>query len=65
MEQWKNVFLISAAMYVVSGVIFIVFGSGKVQSWNEVKKKAESTESTGTADISATYNGECTIGKKE
>ncbi|EAT38347.1 AAEL009749-PA, partial [Aedes aegypti] len=43
MEQWKNVFLISAAMYVVSGLIFIAFGSGKVQSWNDVKQKSEPT----------------------
>lgn len=64
MEQWKNVFLISAAMYVVSGLIFIAFGSGKVQSWNDVKKKSEPTTESNKVDNNVTYNGECSIIKR-
>ncbi|XP_021707113.1 sialin [Aedes aegypti] len=64
MEQWKNVFLISAAMYVVSGLIFIAFGSGKVQSWNDVKQKSEPTTESDKVDNNVTYNGECSIIKR-
>ncbi|XP_058830779.1 sialin-like [Topomyia yanbarensis] len=41
--EWKYVFLISAGIYIVSGLIFMVFGSGKVQKWNEIKPKSTSS----------------------
>lgn len=62
MEEWKNVFLISAAIYIISGVIFIFFGSGKVQSWNEIKEQA-STEATSATN--APTCEECSPVKKK
>ncbi|XP_055590927.1 sialin-like [Uranotaenia lowii] len=44
-EQWKNVFLISAGIYILCGCVFVVFGSGKVQKWNDVQ--APTTSSNG------------------
>ncbi|XP_058459582.1 sialin-like [Malaya genurostris] len=38
-DEWKYLFFISAAIYIACGVIFIVFGTGKVQKWNEIKPK--------------------------
>ncbi|KFB47842.1 AGAP010372-PA-like protein [Anopheles sinensis] len=40
MDEWKYVFLITAGFYIISGAIFTVFGSGKVQKWNEVKEQS-------------------------
>ncbi|XP_049291666.1 sialin-like [Anopheles funestus] len=39
MEEWKYVFLLTASFYIVSGLFFTVFGSGKVQKWNEIKEQ--------------------------
>ncbi|XP_059476719.1 sialin-like [Neocloeon triangulifer] len=39
MERWSIVFQITAALGFVATVIFSVFGSGKVQSWNEPREK--------------------------
>ncbi|XP_040167226.1 putative inorganic phosphate cotransporter [Anopheles arabiensis] len=39
MDEWKYVFLLTAGFYIVSGIFFIAFGSGKVQKWNEIKQQ--------------------------
>lgn len=35
MEQWHIVFYISALIYFLGNLVFIVFGSGEVQWWND------------------------------
>jgi len=35
MAQWRYVFMIAAALGVITTVIFTLFGSGDAQSWNE------------------------------
>jgi sugar phosphate permease len=35
MAQWRYVFMITAALGVITTVIFTLFGSGDAQSWNE------------------------------
>uniref|UniRef100_A0A182K207 Major facilitator superfamily (MFS) profile domain-containing protein n=1 Tax=Anopheles christyi TaxID=43041 RepID=A0A182K207_9DIPT len=37
MEEWQYVFMIGAAAYIVPALIFVIFGSGQVQKWNEPK----------------------------
>ncbi|XP_053674816.1 putative inorganic phosphate cotransporter, partial [Anopheles nili] len=39
MDEWKYVFLLTAGFYIISGIIFILFGSGKTQEWNEIKEQ--------------------------
>ncbi|KAJ8946324.1 hypothetical protein NQ318_004213 [Aromia moschata] len=42
-NQWKIIFYMTASIYVVASLIFALFGSGEVQSWNdEEKSKGES-----------------------
>ncbi|KAL1509308.1 hypothetical protein ABEB36_004070 [Hypothenemus hampei] len=36
--QWRIVFLIVAFVIVFAAIIFVIFGSGKVQHWNEPKE---------------------------
>jgi ACS family sodium-dependent inorganic phosphate cotransporter-like MFS transporter 5 len=37
LESWANVFYISSAMYVIAAIVFIVFGSARLQSWGVAK----------------------------
>lgn len=38
-KQWEYVFLITAAMLIISGVLYCLFGSSKLQSWNSPEPK--------------------------
>lgn len=40
-EQWTKVFFIGAGAYIIPAIIFAIFGSGKVQKWNESKEKVK------------------------
>lgn len=33
-DQWKTIFFMSAAIYFLGNLIFIIFGSGETQCWN-------------------------------
>ncbi|CAH1104807.1 unnamed protein product [Psylliodes chrysocephalus] len=37
-DEWKYVFYTAAGIYIVAGLTFIFFGSGKIQPWNSGKK---------------------------
>ncbi|KAK0405200.1 hypothetical protein QR680_017850 [Steinernema hermaphroditum] len=39
-EEWRTVFLICAAIYVVFGTLFMVYGSAEVQPWARPKQKS-------------------------
>ena len=43
-NEWRKVFYVSSAVYIACNVFFIVFGSCKTQSWNEVKKDEKDEE---------------------
>lgn len=46
MDEWQYVFGIGALVYILPAIIFIIFGSGEVQEWNESKaKEAENSAS--------------------
>ena len=34
LEAWRNVFLLSSSVYVLFNLVFVLFGSTKVQKWN-------------------------------
>ncbi|XP_076450040.1 putative transporter slc-17.2 isoform X2 [Babylonia areolata] len=40
-EQWRIVFFISAAIYLVGTVIFLLFGSGELQSWARLQDSSQ------------------------
>lgn len=40
-QQWKYVFLITAGMTFVCGMVFMIFGSSEEQSWNKLSKSVE------------------------
>lgn len=35
MEEWRDVFWLSAAILITTNLVFLQFGSGNVQPWNE------------------------------
>ncbi|XP_049873430.1 putative inorganic phosphate cotransporter [Pectinophora gossypiella] len=40
--EWRKVFFISSAVYVLSNTVFVIFGSCETQSWNEVRSSITS-----------------------
>ncbi|XP_046579539.1 uncharacterized transporter slc-17.2-like [Haliotis rubra] len=48
-EQWSIVFFISAGIYVVAAVLFIIFGSGELQAW------ADNSAPTKKSEINEAY----------
>ncbi|XP_050056506.1 vesicular glutamate transporter 1-like [Aphis gossypii] len=38
-EQWKKVFIVSAAFCSLTGIAFLIFGSSKLQKWNNEEQK--------------------------
>lgn len=46
-NEWKYVFLITAAIYFATGIAFVTFGSGQVQEWNNAKPKPEGIANDG------------------
>lgn len=41
LEEWRIVFTVGAAVYIASGIVFCIFGSGEIQPWNEIKSNTE------------------------
>lgn len=47
-DQWKIFFIIGGAVYKLTAAVFMVFGSVKIQSWNERPEKLiKNSEETG------------------
>lgn len=35
-DEWRNIFIVGAAIYAGTALIFVIFGSGYVQKWNNI-----------------------------
>lgn len=46
MDEWQYVFGIGAMAYIAPAIIFIIFGSGEVQKWNDKKEAADEVRAT-------------------
>lgn len=44
MNEWHLIFWIGAAVYIGSGLVFCLFGSGQVQKWNYLEKEETKKE---------------------
>ena len=44
LEQWKLIWLVTGTVYVIPGIIFILFSDSELQPWNEVKEKPADEE---------------------
>lgn len=42
-DEWSTIFLIGAIAYIAPAIIFMIFGSGKIQYWNDLQKNADSS----------------------
>ncbi|XP_046332424.2 uncharacterized transporter slc-17.2-like [Haliotis rufescens] len=54
-EQWSTVFYISAGIYVVAALIFIIFGSGKIEPWADNSADENIPEPTRKSEINEAY----------
>lgn len=62
-SQWKNVFIFVSVIYIVCSAIFLAFGSGEVQPWNE--EKIKSKEEDGFLEIKGASGEEKLKNKSE
>lgn len=37
-DEWSSIFLIGALAYIIPAILFIIFGSGNIQHWNDLQK---------------------------
>ena len=42
MTQWRSIFVITAGIYIVGTLAFLLFGTAKVQHWNDPTTKKNS-----------------------
>lgn len=40
-EEWTKIFWIGGGVYIVPALIFMMFGSGEVQKWNDLNESTE------------------------
>lgn len=55
-SQWRNIFFLSAIIYIVGNLIFVLFGTSKIQPWNDPQKKIQET-SLNTVETAIVENG--------
>ena len=56
-EEWRQVFIVAAEVYIAGAILYIILGSGKVQPWAVDKQHDVITTSsinTGSGDESET-----------
>ncbi|KAJ8923275.1 hypothetical protein NQ315_001832 [Exocentrus adspersus] len=49
-SMWRTIFITAAGVYAVTDIFYIIFGSGEVQPWNEVKDEGEDEEGNKVAN---------------
>uniref|UniRef100_A0A8R1I395 MFS domain-containing protein n=1 Tax=Caenorhabditis japonica TaxID=281687 RepID=A0A8R1I395_CAEJA len=49
-SEWKNIFVGCAISLIISGTIFLMFGSGEVQEWAKIKDDVEMKENVMTEE---------------
>lgn len=53
MDEWRDVFWLSAAILIATNLVFLQFGSGNVQPWNEkANKYCKSTDANNETNMS-------------
>ena len=41
MNEWQYIFLIGALVYIAPAIVYMFFGSGEVQKWNQRQEKED------------------------
>lgn len=57
MEEWRDVFWLSAAILIATNLVFLQFGSGDVQPWNEQAQY----QNTDLSDLTSENNAKSTL----
>lgn len=50
-KEWQTVFFVGAGLFIGSNIIFVLFGSGYVQKWNNIRDEAPSDDNLNTTEI--------------
>lgn len=54
MEEWRDVFWLSAAILIATNLIFLQFGSGNVQPWNEIANQQYTSGDNSNGNMAST-----------
>lgn len=38
-KEWQKIFFVGAGLFIGTNVIFVLFGSGKIQKWNRISNE--------------------------
>lgn len=47
-QEWKIIFFIAAGFYFAGNLVFVIFGRGEIQPWNEQQSEKEQSNQTNT-----------------
>ena len=62
LAQWQTVFFMSAGIYLVTDVFYVIFGTGVEQSWNKLASSSCSINDDKTIDsMSVISDGGCCL----
>ncbi|XP_076684355.1 putative inorganic phosphate cotransporter isoform X2 [Andrena cerasifolii] len=51
-SEWRNIFFLSAVIYILGNLMFILFGTSKIQKWNDPVEKKKDTGLNGVTESS-------------
>ncbi|CAG9865472.1 unnamed protein product [Phyllotreta striolata] len=59
LSEWRTIFYLGSSVYIASGILFYLFGTGETQSWNEAESKGsdENNESAGDGIENIGFDG--------
>lgn len=63
-QQWQKIFLITAAVGIIPGLIYITYGSAKVQDWNLPKLNCDDEEVEQQVPLKVITKGEAATASK-
>lgn len=49
-EEWRKLFYVGAGLFIGSNIIFVLFGSGHVQKWNNIPDNTVVNDSLNTIE---------------
>lgn len=52
MNEWRTVFWVTFAVFVITTIVYLIWASGELQPWNEPESSSEPIEN-GTIDVKA------------
>lgn len=53
LPQWRTVFYLTCGVLIVTNAVFVIFGSGEVQPWNDTRTVKDSEEESDKSETTS------------